>query len=352
LPDPNPIALPTVDRLTPLTLQLARSGLEALLPNGNVVKARVVAMLAENVAQLEINGQKVEVSTNQALKVGTTLSVAINRTGRSLELVIRPDTINSRPPPGSQPAGTPGRGYGAPGDGAQLLAVSIEDWVLAAQAAINEAVLSSKSNFHSANLASAQPSSKPAMQTSHPAAGFPAQAQLQAEVRARYELDARPAASGLSEEVLGPPPSAYEASRLTPQPAASSPVSPQPASNSALAIVVPFQLQQMQHPVLMTIQQDDDDDTRPAPRSPAAKRWTVNFSLDAGTIGPVHIAIGLSASAVSVRLSSDQAESAFFLSAWLPELKATLEHADLAVEELSVSESARSDTAANAPVLL
>ena len=108
----------------------------------------------------------------------------------------------------------------------------------------------------------------------------------------------------------------------------------------------------MQHAVLMTIQQDDEDEARPSPRSAAAKRWTVNFSLDAGTIGPVHITIGLSASAVSVRISSDQAESAFFLSAWLPELKATLEDADFAVEELSVRESARSDTAANAPDLL
>jgi len=34
------------------------------------------------------------------------------------------------------------------------------------------------------------------------------------------------------------------------------------------------------------------------------------------------------------------------------ELKATLEHADFAVEELSVRENARADTATNAPVLL
>jgi ribosomal 50S subunit-recycling heat shock protein len=345
LTDPKPIALPTVDRLTPL----ARSGLEALLPNGNVVKARVLAMLAQDVAQLEINGQKVEVSTPQALKVGTTLNVAINRTGRSLELVIRPDTNNSHPPPAS----VPGRPYGAQTIGsAPPLAVSIEDWVLAAQAAINEAVLSGEANFQSANLASAQPSSKPVIQPSYPAAGFPAQAQLQAEVRARYGLDASPSASSLREENLDAPSSAYEASSLTPQPAVSSFVSDQPASNSALAIVAPFQLQQMQHPILMTIRQDDEDEARPARRSPAAKRWTVNFSLDPGTIGPVHITIGLSASAVSVRLSSDQAESAFFLSAWLPELKATLEHADFAVEELSVRESARSDMAANAPDLL
>ena len=80
MPDPNAIALATVDRLTPLTLQLARSSLQSVLRNGNVVEARVVGMLAKDVAQLGILGQKVEVSTPQALKAGTTISVAINRT--------------------------------------------------------------------------------------------------------------------------------------------------------------------------------------------------------------------------------------------------------------------------------
>ena len=40
------------------------------------------------------------------------------------------------------------------------------------------------------------------------------------------------------------------------------------------------------------------------------------------------------------------------LSAWLPELKATLEEADFAVEDLSVREIPRSDTANDAPVSL
>jgi hypothetical protein len=40
------------------------------------------------------------------------------------------------------------------------------------------------------------------------------------------------------------------------------------------------------------------------------------------------------------------------LSAWLPELKATLEEADFAVEDLSVGEVPHLDTASNAPDLL
>jgi hypothetical protein len=44
--DPNPIALWSVDRQSPLTLQPGRSGLQASLANGNVVKARIIAMLS------------------------------------------------------------------------------------------------------------------------------------------------------------------------------------------------------------------------------------------------------------------------------------------------------------------
>ena len=98
MPDPNPIALWSVDRQSPLTLQPGRSGVQASLANGNVVKARIIAMLSGDVAQLEILGQKVEVSTPRALEAGATISVAINRTGQSLELVIQPDANNPRAP--------------------------------------------------------------------------------------------------------------------------------------------------------------------------------------------------------------------------------------------------------------
>jgi hypothetical protein len=176
---------------------------------------------------------------------------------------------------------------------------------------------------------------------------------LQAEIRARYEWDATPSASDLAEDQdLVPQPSASKASQLMPQAAVFSPMSGLPASNSALVIEAPFQLPHMQHPIQMTIRQDDENEARPAQRSPAAKRWTVNFSLDAGAIGPVHVTIGLSAAAVSVRLSSDETESASLLSAWLPGLKAALEQADFAVDELSVRRTASLDMANTAPILL
>ena len=350
MPDSSSIELRTVDRLTPFTLQLARSGLQALLRKGNTVEARVIAMLGKDVAQLEILGQKLEVSTPQALEAGTTLSVAISRNGQSLELVIRPDTTASRPQPGPQTTSGSGRGYGVFAEiigSFQSMAASIDDRVLAAKAAINEAVPSSEANIQSGNLPLAQPSLNSVMQA-YSAAAFPPQAQLQAEVRARYDLDARASALHPAENYdPGAPSSPREASQLTPQSALAPPVPGQHSSNSALAMLAPFQLPQMSHPILMRIEQDDENESRQAPHSPAAKRWTVNFSLDTGTIGSVHVSIGLSASALSVRLSSDEAESASFLSAWLPERKATLEEADFAVEDLSVHEVSN-----NAPALL
>jgi hypothetical protein len=318
-----------------------------------MVKARVIAMLSGDVAQLEILGQKVEVSTPQALEAGTTISVAINHAGQSLELVFQCDANNYRLAQAPQPIAGSGRDHITSNEalsGLQSLAVSIEDWVLKAQAAINEAVLSSDSNFQNANLAPAQPSPHPAMPAAHPAAAFASQAQLQAEIRARYEWDATPSAPDLAEDQdLVPPPSASKASQLIPQAAV---FSGQPDSNSALVIEAPFQLQQMRHPILMTIQQDDENDARPAQRPPAAKRWTVNFSLDAGAIGPIRVTIGLSAAAVSVRLSSGHAESASLLSAWLPGLQAALEQADFTVDELSVRKTASFDIANSAPIVL
>jgi hypothetical protein len=105
----------------------------------------------------------------------------------------------------------------------------------------------------------------------------------------------------------------------------------------------------MPHPILMHVEEDDDGDSEPGSRSPAVKRWTVHFSLDTGTIGPVQVSIGLCANALSVRLSSSEPQSASLLSVRLPELKATLEEADFAVEELSVHDSARPGAA---PALL
>ena len=78
---------------------------------------------------------------------------------------------------------------------------------------------------------------------------------------------------------------------------------------------------------------------RPEGRSRSTKRWIVNFSLDAGTIGQVHVTMGLSANALTVRMGGDQAE--FFGGSQRLASgghRAALEQADFAVEDLSVRE--------------
>jgi hypothetical protein len=332
VPHSSSIELRTVDRLTPFTSQLGRSALLALLRDGNTVEARVVATPAKDVAQLEIRGQTIDVRTPQALKAGTTISVAINRTGSNLELIIRPDAQGARP---MQAAATIAETAG----GSQSPEVSIGDRILAAMAAIHKAALGGEAKSENATPASAT-------QAANVPAGSAPQAQLQAEIRARYGLEMTlPEVEAGRAQGLGALSSAQGAAHVAKQPAVSSSLSGQPAS----AMLAPFQLQQMPHPILVHVEEDDDGDAEPGSRSPAVKRWTAHFSLDTGTIGPVQVSIGLCANALSVRLSSGEPQSAYLLSARLLELKATLEEADFAVEELSVHDSARPGAA---PALL
>ena len=112
------------------------------------------------------------------------------------------------------------------------------------------------------------------------------------------------------------------------------------AQNSAPAILVPFQLPQMAQPVMLRVQQEDEDGADDGSGGAAAKRtWTVTLSLDAGALGLVHVGIGLRDGSVSVRLSAGTAEGAAQLSTWLPELKASLEQADFTPGELLAAQA-------------
>ncbi len=347
--DLNPYALSTVDRLAQLPLRQGRSGLQALLRNGNVTEARVIAMLPGDMAELEILDQRVEVRTPRPLEVGSIISVAVNRTRNGLELVIQPDPSRSAPTP-QFVARLAREGPGETTGGLQPSGASIEDWVLAAQAAINEAVLSSEANLQRANLPSAQPSVQQAAQAYAAAMGFAPQSQLQATVRTRYQVEGN-SFDPDENDGFEPRPSAYKAAEPTAQTAAYSAASGQPASKPVPAIVTSFHPPHMPHPILLTIEQEEENEAQQTPRSKTGKRWSVNFSLDTGSIGRVHVTIALSTS-VSIRLSSEEAHAAFLLSAWLPELKMALEAADFTVEDLWVREGGRSETANAASVLL
>ena len=117
------------------------------------------------------------------------------------------------------------------------------------------------------------------------------------------------------------------------------------AGNSAPAMLIPFQLPQLAQPLLLRVQQQEEDGADDS-GSPAGKRtWTVSVSLDAGALGLIHIGIGLRQGEVSVRLSATEPQGAAHLSAWLPELKKSLEQADFITGELSAAQTPQADTA-------
>jgi hypothetical protein len=104
--------------------------------------------------------------------------------------------------------------------------------------------------------------------------------------------------------------------------------------------MVPFQLPQMAAPVMLKIEQDQEDGAGENNGAPARRMWTVSLSLDAGSLGLIHVGIGLRDDAVSVRLSASTPEGAAHLGSWLPELKASLEQADFTPGELMAAQAA------------
>jgi hypothetical protein len=287
------IELVSLDRLKPVSSRQAGSGIRAQLRNGQAVEAKVVAMLDGTTARLEIHGRTIDVSTSRSLKPGTTATIALDSDGRSLKLAALLDT------PGARPASA-GGSNDAPrlGDALGGVARTIGEALLTGEA------FSSGSAQGSGRIGPdpEQSAALPSEPGSH--------AQLQAGVRTLYDLPM--------------PQQAYD------------PTAAQAAASSGAGFIIPFQLPQMTHPVMITVKEEDESEADRVKRQPTRKRWTVKVSVDAGTVGLVHVNIGLCASALSVRLSAHQAGAVSHLHGWLPELNAVLEQSGFAVEELSV----------------
>ena len=88
---------------------------------------------------------------------------------------------------------------------------------------------------------------------------------------------------------------------------------------------------------MLRVEQHEEDGADDS-GGPAGKRaWTVSVSLDAGALGLIHAGIGIRQGEVSVRLSAKDPQGAAHLSAWLPELRKSLEQADFVAGELSAA---------------
>lgn len=307
-----------VELLTPSISQQSR-GLELgnFPRNGEAVKARVIAMLDSSTARLELLGQTIDVSTPRAFQAGTSISVAAVRDGGSLKLIVHQDAQAAWP-------------HMAGGNAATIRADTAGMLSTTAKAAIIGALLGSASTSQSPGLdAGSSTQGAPAAP-----AGPEADAQLPVGMQAQQALNTIP--QGLDSagrpQAASSPLGAHGAQHAAAlSGAAANPV----AQNSAQAILVPFQLPQMTQPVMLKIEQQQEDGEENS-GGPAAKRaWTVNVSLDAGPLGLVHIGIGFRQGSVSVRLSAATPQGAAHLSTWLPELKTSLEQADLVTGELS-----------------
>ena len=97
---------------------------------------------------------------------------------------------------------------------------------------------------------------------------------------------------------------------------------------------------------MLRVEQHEEDGADDS-GGPAAKRaWTVSVSLDAGALGLIHAGIGIRQGEVSVRFSAKDPQGAALLSAWLPELKKSLEQADFVAGELSAAVALQADPGA------
>ena len=188
--------------------------------------------------------------------------------------------------------------------------------------------------------AQTQPATVPASPAAPAVPAAPAapagNAQPQAGVQAQHGLASMPQAPASPANPQQATPAVASSAQAAHQAAALPGSAPTPAvQNTAQAILVPFQLPQMAQPIMLKVQQEEEDGADGS-RGQAAKRmWTVNVSLDAGSLGLVNIGIGLRQDSVSVRLSAGTLRGAAHLSAWLPELRKSLEQANFVPGELS-----------------
>lgn len=324
----------TVDSLAVLAAEPVRADAYGAFRDGSVLEARVVAMLEPNLARLVIAGQTIDAVTPIAFQAGTTLPVSIDTSGGSLKLLVQATAVQASaaktaPPP-------------AP-------TVSLGPLIDAVQAAITNALLTAELKL--AAQAPEQPATQTPSQAAQQAAGQPVEAQPQALAQiltapAAPLQTGGPASAGpsvIAQQLASP--SAADPRQLA-QAQAPYPQSPlaAPAQNSAQAVTMPFYIPQMPYSVEARIERETEDgEEGGGAEQSAARGWTVSLSIDGGALGLVHVSVGFRANAVSVRLAADDAQAAERLRAWLPELKAALEDADFAVDELSARQDAAYD---------
>jgi hypothetical protein len=308
------------------------------------VQARVIAMLDAATARLAILGQTIDANVPRALQAGSAINVAVVRDGANLKLVMQQD-------PKALPQQAAAAAAALKADASGLLPA-------AARAIIIEALLGTVSALQSIEAGQSAPAQ------SQPAALAPGQSAIPAGQAGEAPVQAAALAmvkhgEQVQHELAAMTPDAREAAQAAAsasqhtaqQPAASlaAPPAAPSAQNTAPAILAPFQLPQMAEPVMLRVQQEQEDGAEEGGSAGKERTWTVTLSLDAGALGLVHVGIGFRDGAVSVRLSAGTAEGAAQLSTWLPELKAKLVDADFTPGELLAAQARQASVPSRSP---
>jgi hypothetical protein len=329
----------SVNSLALVAAQPVHAAAHGAFRNGSVLQAKVITAEA-NVARLAIDGQTIEVTTPIKLQAGTTLRVSVDNSGGALKLVIQGSAAGHANAPPAR-AGTRPAPAGA-----------LAPLISALQIAIAEALLTAEATLAASRQAPEETQTGTARQTAGPSARRP---QTQAQAQSRMgpfssALGSGSALAGVSAERLAAPhaaPSSSDAKQPAHPPAAyTQNATAAPAENSPQMLTASFYAPQLPYPFEARIEHDKDgDEGDGAGKAAAARGWTVSLSVDGGPMGLIHISVGFRANAVSVRIAAEEAQAAAELRTWLPELRAALEDADLAVDELSARQGDAFDRA-------
>jgi Flagellar hook-length control protein FliK len=310
-----------------LATNLLIQAIRALLPvgalrNGQVVEARVNAMLSKDVARLTLLGATLDVDTPVQLVPGSMIKVAIERTGDHLRLVLQRDA-NA---PASQLAVSPTEEDAGAG-GFRSLSIAI------AKAAIDDATSAGEPD------APQQPESAADVSVGR----LGSEAQTAPPDRAPTALN-----SGSNQVTLAPQPrasslSTADGSARAVALAQFSTALSEPSGNTKQASNTQFAAGTISYlpsggaqPLNLTVSRDEVERHAGNQVAESGFAWTVRFSFDSPGLGPIHAAIRLSAGGIGVKLWAERPDVAKALDQDSAELRSSLQKAAIDVEAVAV----------------
>jgi Flagellar hook-length control protein FliK len=307
--------------------QLLMQAMQAIVPldavrSGDVVEARVNAMLSRDVARLTLLGTTIDVATPVQLVSGSTLDVTIERTDDQLRLLIRRGGNNSGFFESLGVLAVEETAIGTRSDGRSLL-----DRHSAIDTALRAAELNSKPpSVDITNPTQVQDQEQPATEITHGLRAYRDVAGQAAEPRALSWGATGPFPDDFAGALLSEP---AQQSRAD-EPARSPPA---PVITATIGYLVPGTTSPIDVHIVCEDEERDLHGSGEAPRTV----WTVCFSFEPPGLGPVHATVRQGAAGIGVVLSAEQPATLMELDAKLLELRGALIDAALNIDSLAVA---------------